>query len=83
MATVGGRRRKSAEEQYIELQARAHQTIIRAGRKEVEDITQKRPDTVTAFLDLAADKGWRMKESNNNDVQAEEGSPRPTKSSLR
>ena len=47
MASVGGRRRKPAEEQCAELQARARQAIIRAGRKEVEDMEQKFPHTST------------------------------------
>ena len=40
MVSVGGRLRKSAEELCAELQARARQTITRAGRKEVEDMVQ-------------------------------------------
>ena len=61
---VGGRRRKSAEEQCAEFQARARQTTIWAGRKEVQDIMQKFSDSVNAFLGLASEKGWRIKDSN-------------------
>ena len=62
------------------MQARARQTITRAGRREVDDVMQKFPDSVIAFLSLAAEKGWRIKESNNNDLRAMEGSPCLTKS---
>ena len=50
MASVGGRRRRSAENQCAEFQARARQTIFRAGRKEVEDIMQNFLHSVNAFL---------------------------------
>ena len=39
MAPVGGRRRKSAEEQCAELRARGRQTILQTSKKEVENIT--------------------------------------------
>ena len=57
MTPVVCRRRKSADEQRAELQARARQTIIRAGRKEVEDIMQKLLHSVYAFLGSDRRKG--------------------------
>ena len=52
------------------------------GRRRVEDIMQKFLDSVNAFLGLAAEKGRRVKESNNNDLEAKEDSLGPTKSSF-
>ena len=52
VASVGGRRHKPAEEQCAELQARARHTIIRADKKEFEDIMQTCSNNVTAFFKL-------------------------------
>ena len=49
-ASVGGRRRKSAEEQCAEVQARTRQTIIRACRGKVEGHHAENLDRVNAFL---------------------------------
>lgn len=59
MAPKPKRVRRTPEQQAQDLQLKARDTIARAGRKELEGIMVAFPESVSEFLRVAAEKGWR------------------------